>query len=308
MVEQESQTILIPALAFVSVIALGAAFLTARAARNQSLRLRLNGLEDRFNEPEPERSKSGLIRLLERIGGKVSGSSGPSAALRQELARAGYPVNRAAKLYLGAKMLLFCGGIAGLVVLLLPSDMPFTIKVCLIIVGSGLLSFLPNVVVRMRREKRRREIRTFLPDALDLLEVSVSAGMGLDMAWNSVADEIQTLSPVLASEMALTNLELHLGAPRATAMRHMAERTGAEEISSLVGMLIQSERFGTSVADALRAFAESMREMRSTLAEVAAEKMAVKLLFPMILFIFPTILVVTVGPAAVTIVELFAAG
>jgi tight adherence protein C len=306
MMEQEAQAILIPALAFVSAVALGTAFVTARAAAKQSFRRRLNGLKDQFIEPQPERPKSGLVRLLEHIGGKVSGS-GPSPALRQELARAGYPVNRAARMYLGAKMLLLFGGSAGLTVLLLTVDTPLPVKACLILAGGALLSFLPNLVVRVRREKRRREVRNCLPDSLDLLEVSVSAGMGLDMAWNSVADEIQTLSPVLASEMALTNLELHLGAPRTTAMRHMAERTGAEEISSLVGMLTQSERFGTSMADALRTFAASMREMRSTLAEMAAEKMAVKLLFPMILFIFPAILVVTVGPAAVTIIELFGA-
>jgi tight adherence protein C len=305
MVEQEAQAILIPALAFVSAVALGGAFVAARAAASHSLRRRLDGLkDDGFNEPQPERPTSGLVRMLERVGAKVSGS-GPSPALRQELARAGYPVNRAARMYLGAKMLLLFGGSAGLTVFLLPLDTPLPVKACLILAGGALLSFVPNLVVRIRREKRRREVRNFLPDSLDLLEVSVSAGMGLDMAWNSVADEIQTLSPVLASEMALTNLELHLGAPRATAMRHMAERTGAEEISSLVGMLIQSERFGTSVADALRTFAASMREMRSTLAEMAAEKMAVKLLFPMILFIFPAILIVTVGPAAVTIIELF---
>ncbi len=146
---------------------------------------------------------------------------------------------------------------------------------------------------------RREEVRRHLPDAVDLLEISVSAGMGLDMAWNMVTDEIRRVSTTLADEMALTNLEIHLGAPRAEAMRHMAQRTGAEEISSLVAVLVQTDRFGTSVAKALENFTSSMREGRSFRAQEVAEKMAVKLLFPMVIFIFPAVLVVLAGPAVI---------
>ena len=142
-----------------------------------------------------------------------------------------------------------------------------------------------------------------LPHAIDLLEICVSSGMGLEMAWNAVGDEVRRVSTILADEMALANLEMHLGADRASAMRHMAERTGAEEISSLVATLVQSERFGTKVADALRVFAESMRIERSQRAEEAAEKMAVKLLFPLILFIFPSMLIVCAGSAVIQIVQ-----
>ena len=144
-----------------------------------------------------------------------------------------------------------------------------------------------------------------MPDAIDLLEICVSSGMGLDMAWNSVAHEIRRVSSILADEMALTNLEIHLGADRADAMRHTSDRTGADEMASLASVLVQSERFGTSIADALRTYATSMREQRSQRAEEAAEKMAVKLLIPMVVFIFPTILVVTAGPAGVKLTALF---
>jgi tight adherence protein C len=105
--------------------------------------------------------------------------------------------------------------------------------------------------------------------------------------------------------MALTNLEIHLGAARAVAMRNMAQRTGADELSSLVAVLVQSERFGTSVVEALRTYANSMRETRSMRSQEAAEKMAVKLLFPMILFIFPSVVLVMVGPAAMTLYKIF---
>jgi tight adherence protein C len=130
--------------------------------------------------------------------------------------------------------------------------------------------------------------------------------MGMDMAWNSVSDEVRAVSPTLADEMALTNLEIHLGAPRVVAMRNMARRTGADELSSLVAVLVQSERFGTSVVDALRTYANAMRETRSMRSQEAAEKMAVKLLFPMILFIFPSVILVMIGPAGMTLYKVFA--
>jgi tight adherence protein C len=166
---------------------------------------------------------------------------------------------------------------------------------------AAILFFLPNIVVSSRRNRRRAEVRRHLPDAVDLLEICVSAGMGLDMAWNHVGDEIRNVSLVLADEMALTVLEIQLGAPRTLAMRHMAERTGAEELASLVALLVQSDRFGTSIADSLRTFAVGMRETRSQRAEEQAEKTAVKLLFPLVFFIFPVMLIVMVGPAGIVL-------
>jgi hypothetical protein len=153
------------------------------------------------------------------------------------------------------------------------------------------------------RDRRRKNIRRHLPDAVDLIEICVSAGLGLDQSWNSVAEEIRRVCPTLADEMELTNLEISLGASRAVAMRHMAERTGAEDISSLVALLVQSERFGASIVDALRTFATTMRETWSRRAEEGAEQMAVKMLFPMVLFIFPALLIVMVGPAVLGFIQ-----
>jgi tight adherence protein C len=167
-----------------------------------------------------------------------------------------------------------------------------------IALAGGVLFFVPDLAVGIARDRRRENIRRHLPDAVDLLEICVSAGLGLDQAWNSVAEEIRRVSPMLADEMELTNLEISLGASRAVAMRHMSERTGAADISSLVALLVQSERFGASIVDALRTFATTMRETWSQRAEEAAERMAVKMLFPMVLFIFPALLIVMVGPAA----------
>lgn len=155
--------------------------------------------------------------------------------------------------------------------------------------------------IEIRRRKRRNEISCHLPDAIDLLELSVTAGMGLDQAWKAVTDQVRGVSPTLADEMALTNLEIHPGASRPDAMRHMAERTGAPELGSLVACLVQAERFGTSMRQALRNFATGMRENRSQLAQEAAEKMAIKLLFPMILFVFPPAVMVMAGPAFISL-------
>jgi tight adherence protein C len=155
----------------------------------------------------------------------------------------------------------------------------------------------------MQLKKRHDEIRRHLPEAVDLLEVCVSSGIGLDMAWNIVADEIQHVSTTLADAMALTNFEIHLGASRAEAMRRMATRTGVDELASLAAILIQTERFGTSIAAALRVFAESMREERTFTAQENAEKMAVKLILPMVLFIFPAVLIIVAGPAAIAIAK-----
>jgi tight adherence protein C len=169
--------------------------------------------------------------------------------------------------------------------------------------GPILLFFLPNLAIRFRRRRRALQVRRHLPVAIDLLEVCVTAGMGLDTAWNAVSDEIRHVSMLLADEMMLVNLERQLGASRTLAMRNMAERTGAEELSSLVALLVQTERFGTSVGEALRTFAQSMREARSMRSEEAAEKLAVKLLFPLVFFIFPVMLLVMGGPAGITIYD-----
>jgi len=125
------------------------------------------------------------------------------------------------------------------------------------------------------------------------------------MAWNIVADEIQHVSPTLANAMGLTNFEIHLGVSRVEAMRHMAARTGVDRLASLAAILVQTERFGTSIATTLKVFATSMREERFFEVEEHAEKIAAKLMIPMVLFVFPAIFIVTVGPAVITIAESF---
>jgi tight adherence protein C len=198
-------------------------------------------------------------------------------------------------------MILFAIGLLCTAIFVLPLEKHLTTKVTFIFLGGIVLFFVPNVLLKLRLKKRHDEICQHLPEAIDMLEICVSSGIGLGMAWNVVADEIQHVSPTLASAMGLTNFEIHLGVSRVEAMRHMAARTGVDKLSSLAAILVQTERFGTSIATTLRIFAASMREERFFEVEERAEKIAAKLIIPMVLFIFPAIFIITVGPAAIAI-------
>ena len=161
--------------------------------------------------------------------------------------------------------------------------------------------YLPHIVLNRLVFLRQREIFEAFPDALDLLIVCVEAGLAIDGALNRVAEEIQHESEVLAEELHLVTLELRAGATKEHALRNFALRTGVEDVDSLVAMLIQAERFGTSIADSLRVHADMLRTKRRQRAEEAAAKIALKLLFPLIFCIFPSLLLVLLGPAFIQI-------
>ncbi len=161
--------------------------------------------------------------------------------------------------------------------------------------------YLPNVLLNYRIELRQREIFDSFPDALDLLTICVEAGLGLEAALNRVADEIHIKSMVLGQELQLVTMELRAGFSKERALRNLALRTGVEDVDLLVAMLIQSDRFGTSMGDSLRIHAENLRTKRRQRAEEAAAKISLKLLFPLIFMIFPTLMLVLVGPAAMQI-------
>ena len=295
---------IIPVLAFVSVVTIGAAVVGAVASRRDPLQARLKSLQSHLAPPVQEaRAGGAMAGLLGRVGTTVSPGKA-SRSLQDDMIRAGFYSTNAASMYLGAKFLLLAWGLLCLLALAVSVEWGLMLKLLTVGGGASACFFLPNAVVAIRRSRRTRAVRYALPDVVDLLEVCVSSGMSLDQAWVVVSDEIRRVSSTLADEMTLTNLEIHLGAERVAAMRHLCERTGVDEIGSLVAVLVQSEKFGTSVADALKAFASSMRDARSTRAQEAAEATAVRLLFPMILFIFPALLVVVVGPAAITMARM----
>jgi tight adherence protein C len=293
------ENFLLPALVFVAVASVGSAVIALLRSRRPAVQRRLQSVSDVLvaeNEPN-------WARAVGRVG-EITALSRPSSGLKEQLAKAGFFHRSAGSIYLGVKALCFIFGLVLSVVAAVLLDLPVAAEAYIAAMIPVVTYFTPNLVVRARRNARCAQVRQHLPDVVDLLEICVSAGMGLDAAWSAVADEIRGVSPVLGDEMSLTMLEMQLGASRTVAMRHMAERTGATELRSLVALLIQSDRFGTSLADALRTFARSMRETRSHRAEETAEKTAVRLLFPLVFFIFPVMLIVIAGPAALTLYRL----
>lgn len=166
---------------------------------------------------------------------------------------------------------------------------------------SGLGYYLPNLILRVLIDQRKRELDEALPDAIDLIMVCVEAGLAIDSAIKRTCEELDLRSPALAEELGLVILELQVGASRESAMHNLTLRTGVEDIASFVTILLQSEHFGTNVADSLRTLSETMRETRKLRAEEMAAKIPLKLLFPMIFFIFPSLFVVLMGPAMISI-------
>lgn len=296
--------IIIPGLTFLSIVAIGASILLSGAQKRKTLETRIReSAQVGTGTRASRKKKSGLLQFLEKIGNLASHGHA-STSLWEELVRAGYFSSAGPAIYTGIKMLLFATGLVCTAIFIVPMDFHIATKITLIFLGGAVLFFVPNIMISMRLKKRHDEICHHLPEAIDLLEICVSSGIGLGMAWNIVADEIQDVSPTLAGAMALTNFEIHLGVSRAEAMRHMAARTQVDKLSSLAATLVQTERFGTSIASTLRVFAASMREERFFTAEENAEKMAVKLIIPMVVFIFPAVLITTAGPAIVAIAKM----
>lgn len=299
--------IIAPVIAFISVLVVGVLLVTARERKRRTLRSRLNDAASARLGRSPDKKRLSLLGFLEKVGNFASHGQA-STGLWEQLVRAGYLSAGAPALYTGIKMLLFIAVLVAAASLVVPLDMYVGTKIMLVVLSATIVFFVPNVFLSMRMKRRRAEMRRYLPDAIDLLEICVSSGIGLDMAWNIVAEEIQHVSPVLASAMVLANFEMHLGASRIGAMRHMAARTGVAELSSLAAILVQTDRFGSSIASTLRSFAVSMREERMTAAEEDAEKVAVRLILPMALFIFPAVLIVGVGPAIIALARALALG
>lgn len=173
------------------------------------------------------------------------------------------------------------------------------------IFAAGLGLFIPNMVLEHLITRRKRAISNGFPDALDLLVVCVESGLGLAAAIQRVADELGVSHPDLGLELATVNSEIRVGVAREQALKNLADRTGLEDIRGLVGLLVQTMRFGTGVADALRVYSEEFRDKRMQKAEEQAAKMGTKLVFPLVLFMFPIFFIVAIGPAVLRIIDAF---
>ncbi|MFN5234024.1 MAG: type II secretion system F family protein [Burkholderiaceae bacterium] len=242
-----------------------------------------------------------VIQPLAKLSLPAEGWEG--SAIRIAFINAGWRQPSAPTIFFGIKTLLALS--FPLIALTLSGEALLAagaIRILFVLVGASAVGYyLPNLVLRYKIAHRQREIFESFPDALDLLIICVESGLGLDQAIAKVATEIDIKSKVLAQELQLVLMELRSGFSRETALRHLALRTGLEEIDLLVAMMIQADRFGTSMGDSLRVHADNLRTKRRQRAEEAAAKIAVKLLMPLIFMIFPTLMLVLVGPAMIQI-------
>ncbi len=223
--------------------------------------------------------------------------------LASRLKQAGFRNEAAPSIFLGFKFLLLMLGLlfGGGTEILRKGFSQDTLMHTIAI--AGILFYFPDMVVWFMGRKRKEAIFLGLPDSLDLMVVCVEAGLGLDQAMRKVSEEMKKTSPVVAGEFALCNFQLQMGRPKTDVLHELGQRTGVDDLRALAAILIQADKFGSSVAQALRVQSDSMRTRRRQMAEEKAAKTAVKLIFPLVLFIFPALFVVLVGPAAITIVR-----
>jgi tight adherence protein C len=242
---------------------------------------------------------AGLTRPIGKLSAPAEGFE--KSSLRLRFVHAGLRDASAPAAFFGLKSLLTLGLPLLGYALMAGTDWRGNTLLALMLLLATLGYYGPNVVLGHMVATRQREIFETFPDALDLMTVCVEAGLGTEAALNRVAEDIQLKSPVLSEELRLVNLELRAGADRERALRNLAMRTGVDEVDGFVTMLSQAERFGTSIAASLRVHADMLRTRRRQRAEEAAAKIALKLLFPLIFCIFPSLLVVLLGPAMIQI-------
>jgi tight adherence protein C len=255
-----------------------------------------------------DRLRKSFVDGIKRLG-DFAGPKGEDDASRVErdLWNAGFRAKNAVMVYSGIKV--FLGLLLPSLVIVLQAY-AYRVKVALLILPILFIAFvigfyLPDLYLRIRVSRRKRRILEGSPDALDLMVVCVEAGMGLDAALNRVTDEMKMTNKPLHEEFRQLILELRAGKSRRDALRSLAVRTGLEDVNSLVTLLIQTDRFGTSIAQALRVHSDGMRTKRHQRAEEMAAKLPVKLLFPLIMFIFPSLFVAILGPTLIQVFRLW---
>jgi tight adherence protein C len=241
--------------------------------------------------------------LVSRIGTVVPASAKSLPALKRRLIRGGFRNPNAARYFQGARMLTTVLFGAGALAVAWHSNAASDNLVLGVAAGTALGYVAPMQYLLMCIRRRQHAISRGLPNALDLMVVCVESGLGIDQTMLQVAKELQTAYPAICSEFSIMNLELRAGKPRAEALHNLADRTAVEDLKKLVAVLVQTDRFGTSIAQSLRGHADYLRAMSRQRAEERASKLAVKLVFPIFFCVLPTLFVVTVGPVITRLVR-----
>jgi tight adherence protein C len=256
-----------------------------------------------FEQETPKHPSLVFHDLVQRLGDVIPASPKDVSIMQKRMIRAGIKGPNALKILYGSK-------VAGAVImpllmsaLVASSASDSTNKLVAILAAAAAGFWGPNEYVKIRGQRRQKEVSRGLPNALDLLVVCVESGLGMDQAIIQVAKELEHAYPAISEEFAMVNYELKAGKRRAEALRNLAERTSVEDLKKLVAVLIQADRFGTGVAQSLRAHADYMRVQARQLAEEKAAKLGVKLVFPIFFCILPSLFVVTVGPVVMKIIR-----
>lgn len=247
-------------------------------------------------------------RIAEPINRLVPASAADAKKLQKKLMQAGFRSNHAPSIYRALQLLtmLVLPGAVALVYVFLTRPIHSALIPALFAFAAGF--FLPKFILNHLVASRQLKITWGLADALDLMVITMEAGLGLNAAMLKVCEELKDVHPDISKEFELANLEIRVGRERSEALRNLAERTGVEDLNSLVGMLIQADRFGTSIAKAVRVYSDSLRTKRRQRAEQAAQKAAFKLLLPLCALLFPTIFIVILGPALLNISDMLSGG
>jgi tight adherence protein C len=284
------------------------ALINVFSARSSRATERLEELRDPTLRNREQSGKTGMGAVVEMAAPALSKALQPKTELEQSelkrrMANAGYNAPGAPQMFLAIKFAMMLGGGLlgggfGMV------SWGLTQKGWTsIIVGAGLGFYLPELVLALIKRGRQEKIFLQLPDTLDLLVVCVEAGLGLDAGMRRVCDELGDSAPELTGEFGLANKQLQMGRPRREVLHDLGVRTGVDDMRALAAILIQADKFGSSIAQALRVQSDSMRVKRRQIAEERAQQTAVKMIFPLVLFIFPGIFVVLVGPAAISMIN-----
>jgi tight adherence protein C len=241
--------------------------------------------------------------LIKKLGTVLPTSPKDVSVMRRRLIRAGIKGDNALKVLYGCKVFFGVTMPIGMSLLVANSESDSTNKIMAVVAAAAMGFFGPNEYVKIKSQRRQKNIQHGLANALDLLVVCVESGLGLDQAIVQVAKELEQAHREIAEEFTMVNLELKAGKRRIEALRNLAERTAVEDLKKLVAVLIQADRFGTGIAQSLRAHADFMRVQARQIAEEKAAKLGVKLVFPIFFCILPSLFVVTVGPMAVKIMR-----
>ncbi len=301
---------LLGAMIVVSIVLIVYSFWPSKATDDDAIKRRMTGrrAQDSVHDLRKQAKESVAKKVVDKMAPMAvrqatKNDAAQMSKLRMKLSAAGYRDESAPTTFLASKTIVavFFGGAATAYVL--ANGTPFQNAIGITMIAAGIGFLAPNLWLGSAVAKRAEKIRFGLPDTLDMLVISVESGLGLDAAFQRVGDEMRNVHPALSEELQIVTLESQMGIPRSEALSNLAARTGLDEVRSLTAIINQAERFGTSIARALRNQSDALRVKRRQAAEERAQKTTVKLMAPLILFIFPAILVVLAGPAALKMIE-----